>query len=337
MILVTGGIGYIGSHVVKQLLEETDEEIIVIDDLSTGSKKTLETLQRLRPFMFKEINLSNEKVLDMIFYSYSIKTVFHFAASMMVAESVENPLKYYRNNTENTVRLLDFCIKCGVEKFIFSSTAAVYGEVEGDGIVSELSSTEPINPYGWSKRMSEQVIRDASHANPSFKYVIFRYFNVAGADMYYKKEELSPRIGQSLPTATHLINIAAECAAGKREKVILFGEDYPTKDGTCVRDYIHVDDLASAHISAIEYLEKNESDIFNCGYAKGYSVLEVIETMKRVSKVDFSVEVGPRRAGDPTRLIADCKKIKEKMGWKPKYDSLEGICNSAYLWEQQNG
>ena len=330
MILITGGAGYIGSHVVKLLLENTDKDVVVIDSLVTGFKSTIDTLQKIRPFQFIEADLSNWKEIEGIFKSLDIDEIIHFAASLVVPESVENPLKYYLNNTANTTNLVKLATKYGVKKFVFSSTAATYGEPDiseiGNGINEEFP-TRPINPYGYSKLFSEQIIRDASKAH-GLKYVIFRYFNVAGAS-----PDLT--IGQKTKNATHLIKVAAECATGKREKMAIFGTDYPTPDGTAIRDYIHVMDLADAHIKALEYLENNESDTFNVGYGKGASVKEVIDTMKKVSGIDFKVENAPRRAGDPAALIANVEKIKSKMNWQPKNDDLAFICKTAYEWEKK--
>jgi UDP-glucose 4-epimerase len=336
-ILITGAAGYIGSHVAKQLLETTTHNIIILDNLSTGSTKTLKTLRKIRDFKFIEMDLKKFKKVNKVLKENDINTIIHFAASIVVPESVENPLKYYMNNTVNTTNLIKCAIKNKVSKFIFSSTAATYGEPTELPItgIDETYQTNPINPYGMSKLMSERVIQDTAFANPDFKYVIFRYFNVAGADINYKEEKLNPRIGQSFPNATHLIKIASECAVGKREKMAIFGSDFPTQDGTGVRDYIHVDDLANAHIKAIDYLENNPSDIFNAGYGKGYSVKEVIETMKKVTNTDFQVDMVERRAGDPAALISDNRKIKEKMNWTPKYEDLELICKSAFEWENR--
>jgi len=338
-ILVTGGAGYIGSHVAKQLLENTNYSVTILDNLSTGSKKTLDTLATIRDFKFIEIDLNEfDKILALL-KENQIDTIIHFAASIVVPESVAKPLDYYMNNIVNSTNLIDKAVKAGVERFIFSSTAAVYGEpkdIPHSGL-DESFPTNPINPYGMSKLMSENVLKDASFAYPSFRHVAFRYFNVAGADIYYNDKELEPRIGQSFPNATHLIKIASECASGKREKMAIFGDDFDTEDGTGVRDYIHIDDLASAHIEAIEYLKDNDSDTFNVGYGKGYSVKEVIETVKEVTKTDFPVDNAPRRAGDPATLISNNSKIKQKMNWTPKYNNLALICQSAYKWEKRLG
>ena len=277
-ILITGGAGYIGSHVVKQLLEGTKHSLTILDNLSTGSEKTVETLKKIRDFNFIKQDLKEFEEVDRVLKENDIETIIHFAASIVVPESVTDPLKYYMNNTVNTTNLIKCAIENGVKKFIFSSTAAVYGEptnLPQTGI-DENYPTNPINPYGMSKLMSERVLQDSAKAHSSFKYVIFRYFNVAGADIHYQDNKLTPRIGQSFPNATHLIKIASECAVGKRKMMYIFGDDYDTKDGTGVRDYIHVDDLASAHIEAIEYLRENDSDIFNLGYGEGFSVKEVI-------------------------------------------------------------
>ena len=341
-ILVTGGAGYIGSHVVKQLLEETPHDVTIIDNLSTGHAKTIETLEgmlsadekgRLR---FVEQDLSDFAGVEDIFRSDRFDALIHFAASIVVPESVEQPLKYYMNNTVNTTNIIKMCNDYGVGKMIFSSTAAVYGDpVEIP--VRETTPLAPINPYGHSKRMSEQVIQDAAAANADFDFVILRYFNVAGAD-------IKNRIGQSFPNATHLIKVAAQTVTGQRDKMYIFGEDYDTPDGTCIRDYIHVDDLASAHLAALDYLENRSEtphpesqtpNIFNVGYGHGFSVKEVIDTMKKVSGADFHVEKGPRRAGDSATLISDNSKIKSALKWEPKYDDLELICRTALDWEKK--
>ena len=329
-ILITGGAGYIGSHLVKQLLQTTDNEIVVLDNLVTGFENTITILQKIRNFKFINEDLSNWQKIDEILYYEKFDVIIHFAASLIVPESVQNPAEYYLNNTANTTNLVNLAAKNGVKKFIFSSTAAVYGEPnlnEAINGISEEFDTNPINPYGQSKLFSEKIIKDISKIS-NMKYVIFRYFNVAGAD----KDGL---IGQSTKNATHLIKVAAETALGKRDKIYIFGDDYDTFDGTCIRDYIDVDDLAKAHIDAISYLDKNESDTFNIGYGKGYSVKEVIKTMKKVSGVDFEVQIAPRREGDPAFLISDNSKILNKMQWKPKYNNLELICKTALEWERK--
>jgi UDP-glucose 4-epimerase len=277
---------------------------------------------------FQQIhNLLSENNFDII---------MHFAASIVVPESMEDPLKYYTNNTMNTINLLNQATKNNIQRFIFSSTAAVYGEpVFSDSkSIDENYSTNPINPYGMSKLMSEKIIQDTAKSNQNFKYIIFRYFNVAGADINYVNDKLVPRIGQSFPKATHLIKIASECATLKRSTMEIFGHDYLTHDGTCIRDYIHVDDLASAHVKAIGYLENNDSDIFNIGYGKGFSVKEVVTCMQNISKSNFIVEDSVKRDGDPAILVANNNKIKTKMNWVPKFNDLSLICKSAYEWEK---
>ncbi len=323
-ILVTGGAGYIGSHVVKQLGERTDHKIIVLDNLVTGFKESILYGD------FINADLSDFEQIEKIFKENELDAVIHFAASLVVPESVENPLKYYLNNTANTAHLIKQCVLNGVNKFIFSSTAAVYGEPPIEMIpVTEESMTSPINPYGSSKLMSETVLRDTANAYEDFNYVALRYFNVAGASV-------DGKIGQSTKDATLLIKVAAETALGKRKKMYIFGDNYPTQDGTCIRDYIHVEDLASAHIKALEYLEDSqESGVFNCGYGHGFSVKEVLETMKKVSGIDFPVELKERRAGDPAILISDNSKIRDVMKWTPEYDDLELICKTGLEWEKK--
>jgi UDP-glucose 4-epimerase len=339
-ILITGGAGYIGSHIVKEILEKSDDRVTIVDNLSTGSIGRIETLKKIakdeRRIHFIKADLADFALIEDIFKRENFDAVVHFAASIVVPESVKKPLKYYMNNTVNTTNLVSLANRYSVGKFIFSSTAAVYGEPE-EIPVKETSLTSPINPYGKSKLMSEEVIVDSSRANRDFKYVILRYFNVAGADMNGAEDiqSIKPRIGQSFPNATHLIKISAETALGKRDKVYIFGDDFETEDGTGVRDYIHVDDLATAHIEALNYLDYGDSDIFNCGYGHGFSVKEVIDVMKRVSGVDFNVKVAPRREGDPAILISDSSKIGVKMDWHPNYESLELICKSSLEWERQ--
>lgn len=328
-ILITGGAGYIGSHVVKQFLETTSNEITIIDNFKTGFKDTIEILKSFGHLQFINQDLSNWDEVDIIFKKNNFDVVIHFAASLLVGESVDNPLKYYLNNTCNSANIINICNKYQVNKFIFSSTAAVYGEPSMDKIpLNENELTSPINPYGSSKLFTEQILKDNAMANQNFKYVILRYFNVAGA-------EKSLSIGECHEPETHLIPLVVKTALAKRDKIMIFGDDYDTKDGTCIRDYIHVDDLSSAHLSALEYLqENNDSNIFNCGYGHGFSVKEVIETVKKVSGIDFHVEVTTKREGDPAILIADNRKILELTNWKPKYDNLEFICKTAFEWEK---
>jgi UDP-glucose 4-epimerase len=336
-ILITGGAGYIGSHVVKQLLETTIYEVTVLDNLSTGHTETIQTLQEIRNFKFVTLDLKEFSKVFELLDTMRFDVIMHFAASIVVSESVQNPLKYYVNNTTNTTNLIDCALKTKVQKFIFSSTAAVYGapKIESsDARIDENYETKPINPYGMSKLMSEQVLQDATKTSNTMKYIIFRYFNVAGADMHFFKGMLSPRIGQQTPNATHLIKIATECALKKREQMYIFGDDYETKDGTGVRDYIHVEDLADAHIKAIKYLDTNKSDIFNLGYGTGYSVKEVLQTVQEVSKRKLIVHQSARRKGDPAILVANNQKIVSQMHWQPKYNSLALICHSAFAWEK---
>jgi UDP-glucose 4-epimerase len=319
-ILVTGGAGYIGSHVVK-LLNEAKYDFLVLDNLSTGRRDSVLG----GDFILGDI--SDSDLLDSIFQKNKINGIIHFAGSIVVPESVREPLKYYKNNTENSRILLEKAIQYGVENFIFSSTAAVYGEGVNRPIL-ETDPANPINPYGRSKLMFEWVLEDVARATPKFKYICLRYFNVAGADP-------DKKIGQCSPVVTHLIKRAVLASLSKIEKLELFGTDYDTPDGTCVRDFIHVTDLSQAHLDALNYLFKNRnSHILNCGYGKGHSVKEVINEVKKISGVNFRVEPVGRREGDPPSLVSNPSKIKEILGWKPKYDSLYTMVKSAYDWEK---
>ena len=326
-ILITGGAGYIGSHVLKALLEKNSDKISVIDNFYSGSRDALVALESVGKFEFIKCDLADTALLEEIFSTHKFDAIIHFAAYIEVFESMQNPLKYYLNNTANTANLINLALKFGVKKFIFSSTAATYGEPE-NGIVCENSPQNPINPYGNSKLMSEQILKDAAAANSDFKFGILRYFNVAGAS-------LDGLIGQNYPNATHLIKVATQTITGKRANMSIFGRDYDTKDGTCIRDYIHIEDLADAHLAVLDYLDDNDSDIFNVGYGHGFSVLEVINMAKKISGVDFEVMDAPRRLGDPAILIADSSKLRDLTSWKPKKDSLETIIASALEWEKK--
>jgi UDP-glucose 4-epimerase len=319
-ILVTGGAGYIGSHVVRQL-GERGEDIVVLDNLSTGFRKSV---------LYGELvvgDTGDAGLVSRLLQERGVDTILHFAAHIVVPESVANPLKYYRNNTSNTRSLLECCVAAGVRHFIFSSTAAVYGIPEG-GRASETTPTAPINPYGWSKLMSEQMLKDVSAAT-TLRHVALRYFNVAGADP-------DGRIGQSTPEATHLIKVACEHVVGKRDHVSIFGTDFDTPDGTGVRDYIHVEDLAAAHLKALDYLRAaGASTTLNCGYGQGFSVREVLDEVARAAGRGLDVREGPRRAGDPPMLIAVADRIRATLGWQPRHADLAGIVRSALAWERR--
>jgi UDP-glucose 4-epimerase len=319
-ILITGGAGYIGSHVVKAL-GLLGHDLVIYDNLSTGHRQAV-TFGKLVVG-----DLADQEKLEHLFKSEGLEAILHFAGSIVVPESVTNPLKYYQNNTANSLSLLKLCEKYKVEKFIFSSTAAVYG-MPKDGVCREDSELAPINPYGQSKLMTEHMLRDLALSS-SFRYVALRYFNVSGADP-------EGQLGQSFPEATHLIKVACETATGKRASIKVFGTDYPTPDGTCVRDYIHVSDLANAHVKALEYLEKGgASQVLNCGYGHGFSVKEVLERVKEVTGVNIKIEESPRRAGDPASLTARVDRIHSVIGWRPEFDDLNVIIKSAYEWEKK--
>jgi UDP-glucose 4-epimerase len=319
-ILVTGGAGYIGSHVARQL-GERGEKLVVLDNLSTGFRKAV--LQG----EFVEGDTGDAALVAKTLAERKIDTVMHFAAHIQVPESVANPLKYYRNNTASTRTLLECCVAAGVKHFVFSSTAAVYGMPPG-GIAEESTPTVPINPYGWSKLMSERMLADVAAVTP-LRYVALRYFNVAGADP-------GGRIGQSTPEATHLIKVACEHVVGRRKSIAIFGTDYETPDGTCVRDYIHVEDLAAAHLQALDYLRGGgASTTLNCGLGRGFSVREVLAEVARVAGTPLSVTESPRRAGDPPQLVAAARRIRDTLGWNPRYEDLPEIVASALAWEKR--
>lgn len=320
-ILVTGGAGYIGSHCVLQLIE-AGYSVIVVDNLSTGYRELVHPKA-----IFFEGDISDEPFILKILDEYTVDAVLHFAASIVVSDSVAYPLKYYTNNTAKTLTFIQALQKRNVNAFIFSSTAAVYGQPEGGMPVSEDVPLCPINPYGSSKLFSENIIRDLAKSNPVFKYGILRYFNVAGA---------APQLisGQISRESTHLIKVLAEAAHNKRNGICVFGTDYNTEDGTCVRDYIHVVDLVNAHIILLEYLlNGGTSETFNVGYGKGYSVKDVINAMQEVSGADFNIKYTERRLGDPAILVSDSSKIKKILNWKPRFEAIETICRHAYMWE----
>lgn len=319
-ILVTGGAGYIGSHVVRQL-GAAGESVVVLDDLSTGYEAAVTSGDLVVG------NTGDAGLLDEIFGSRSIDTVMHFAARTIVPESVADPLRYYRNNTANSLVLLEACKRHGVKNFVFSSTAAVYGILE-EGRADEGTPTRPINPYGTSKLMTEWMLRDFAAAGGP-RYVALRYFNVAGC-------EPQSRIGQSTPKATLLVKVACEAATGARDSISIFGTDYPTPDGTCLRDYIHVEDLATAHLDALTYLrDDGDSDTFNCGYGHGYSVREVLDAVERAAGAPLPVEEAPRRAGDPPELVAVADRIRQVLGWQPQHDDLDRIVTTSLAWERK--
>lgn len=319
-IMVTGGAGYIGSHVARQLAE-AGERVVVLDNLSTGFAEAV---------LHGELIVGDTGDADLVtrvVKDYDVESVLHFAAHTIVPESVADPLKYYRNNTCSSRTLLECCVGGGVKHFIFSSTAAVYGIPEGP-LATEDSPTTPINPYGTSKLMTEWMLRDLAAAS-DLRHVTLRYFNVAGSDP-------EGRIGQSTRRATLLVKVACEAAVGKRDSVAVFGTDYPTPDGTGVRDYIHVEDLADAHVKALQYLrDGGESATLNAGYGHGYSVREVLDTVQRVHGKPLTVIEAERRAGDPPALIAGADRIRRVLGWTPRYDDLDFIVQTSLNWERR--
>jgi UDP-glucose 4-epimerase len=319
-ILVTGGAGYIGSHVLRQLGERGDR-IVTLDNLSTGYRSSVLHGE------FVQGDTGDAPLVSDMLARHRVDTVMHFAAHISVPESVAEPLKYYRNNTANTRTLLECCVAAGVKHFVFSSTAAVYGIPES-GIASEDSATVPINPYGWSKLMSERMLADVGTAT-ALRSVVLRYFNVAGADP-------GGRIGQCTPQATHLIKVACQQATGQRDHVEIFGTDYDTPDGTGVRDYIHVEDLAAAHLMALDYLRSGGTPVtLNCGYGEGFSVRQVLDQVADVAGKPLRIVESGRRAGDPPRLVAEAARIRERLGWQPRHQDLAGIVRSALAWEQR--
>lgn len=319
-VLVTGGAGYIGSHMVLNLID-AGEKVVVIDNLSTGKDWAIHEDADLVMGDIADIHLVEQTIKQ-----FKVDAVIHFAGSIIVPESVENPLMYYSNNTAKTRNLLEAVVKCGVKHFIFSSTAAVYGDVVVERVF-ETTQKDPMSPYGRSKLMTEWMLQDTAFAH-DFHYVALRYFNVAGADP-------KGRTGQSTPNATHLIKVANQVALGDREYMEIYGTNYDTRDGTCIRDYIHVSDLTKAHYLALQYLrDGGTSDIMNCGYGDGFTVREVLAAVKKVSQVDFDVREVARRAGDPPTVVANSDLAKAKLNWQPDYNDLELIVKNAFDWEK---
>jgi len=319
-ILVTGGAGYIGSHVVRQL-GEAGEKIVVLDNLGKGFRQAVTYGQLVVG------DVGDRALVQRLLAEHGIDTVLHFAAFTIVPESVAQPLKYYGNNTCATRGLLEACLEAKVRHVVFSSTAAVYG-LPDSGVADEDSPTRPINPYGTSKLMSEWMLRDAAAVNP-LSYVALRYFNVAGSDP-------QGRIGQSTPGATLLTKVACEAVVGKRDHVSIFGTDYPTPDGTGVRDYLHIEDLAAAHLDALRYLRGGGAPVtLNVGYGHGYSVREVLAMVEKVGGRKLKIIEEPRRAGDPAVLIARAERVRRTLGWAPRYDDLEAIVSSSLAWERK--
>jgi UDP-glucose 4-epimerase len=320
-VLVTGGGGYIGGHMVLAFLD-AGEKVVVLDDLSTGFRAAVK-----HPAKLIVGDVGDAALMDDILAAHKIDAIAHFAAKIVVPESIGDPLRYYLNNAAKARTLFECAVRGKIKHFIFSSTAAVYGE-PAVAPVDETVPLAPINPYGRSKLMAEWMLEDAAKAH-DLKFAILRYFNVAGADP-------KGRLGQSTPNATHLIKIAAQAALGLRPALEVFGTDYPTRDGTCIRDYIQVSDLIAAHLMALDYLRKGgESLVCNCGYGRGVSVFEVVDAVKQVSGADFKVRISGRRPGDPASLVAGAKRIKAVLGWTPKYDDLPTIVGQALDWERR--
>lgn len=329
-VLVTGGAGYIGSHTVRRLIAE-GQRVVVLDDFSTGHRWAVP------PEAIVVAGDAGDQVLvGALIEQHAVGAMIHFAGSVVVPESVSDPLKYYRNNAAASRNLIEVSVHKGVEKFVFSSSAAVYG-IPDRQPVPESAPLRPINPYGTTKLITEWMLRDVDTSlkqrgaakDSSFRYIALRYFNVAGAS-------LDGTLGQATPAATHLIKVACETACGMRDKVTVFGTDYPTPDGTCIRDYIHVEDLARAHLDALAYLDGGgASDTFNCGYGRGSSVREVLHAVQKASGAKLPIEDGPRRPGDPPELVADSSRIRNVLGWKPQHDDLEVICETAFRWESR--
>ncbi len=320
-VLVTGGAGFIGSHMVLELLDAGDD-VVVIDNLSTGFRWAVPAAAK-----FVEGDGADQALLRRLLNGNNIDAIIHFAGSIVVPESVADPLGYYLNNTCKSRSLIASAVEAKVPHFIFSSTAAIYG-MPRENPVAETAIPEPISPYGTSKLMTELMLRDTAKAT-ELRYIALRYFNVAGADP-------RGRSGQSTARATHLVKVACETALRERPYLEVFGTDYPTTDGTCIRDYIHVTDLVRAHLDALRYLRAGgKSDILNCGYGRGFSVLDVIGSVKRASQSDFAVRMGPRRAGDPAAIVAKAERIRKVLGWEPRLNDLDTIAGHALAWEKR--
>ena len=320
-VLVTGGAGYIGSHMVHALVD-AGQSVVVVDNLSTGFSAFL---PEAVPLFIGDAG--DENLVEGVIAQHGIDSIIHFAGSVVVPDSMRDPLGYYRNNTMTTRSLLNAAVKGGVNRFIFSSTAAVYGNPD-QVPVPEIAPTRPLSPYGSSKLMTEIMLHDVASAH-GMNYVVLRYFNVAGADP-------QARIGLATVGATHLLKIAVEAATGQRAKIDVFGTDYPTQDGSCIRDFIHVTDLAQAHVAALKYLDQGgQSATLNCGYGRGYSVLETIEAVRRASGRNFAVSYADRRPGDIMTMIADTARIRATLDWTPQYDSLDTIARHALAWEEK--
>ena len=320
-VVVTGGAGYIGSHTVLAF-REAAYPVVVVDDLSTGRRDSLP-----EDVLFIEGDAGDAELIGRVIREHGVGAVVHFAGSIVIPESVADPLKYYRNNTAASRNLIEACVANHVKFFIFSSTAAVYGHPETVP-VSEDAPTTPINPYGTSKLMTEWMLRDTAQAH-DFTYVSLRYFNVAGADP-------GGRTGQSTPNATHLIKIASQAADGRRQGIRVFGEDYDTPDGTCIRDYIHVSDLAAAHVDALRHLtQAHENLVLNCGYGHGYSVREVLAAVEREAGIQLDIQSAPRRPGDAVTLVADASRLRNDFAWQPRFDDLGMIVRTAVDWERK--
>ncbi len=320
-VLVTGGAGYIGSHTVRALVD-AGKNVVVIDNLSTGFSQFL---PEGVPLFIGDA--ADENLVEGVIAQHNVGSIVHFAGSVVVPDSMRDPLAYYRNNTMTTRNLLNAAVKCNVNRFIFSSTAAVYGNPETMPVTEE-APTRPLSPYGSSKLMTEIMLHDVATAH-GMNYVVLRYFNVAGADP-------QARIGLATVGATHLLKIAVEAATGQRAKIDVFGTDYPTPDGSCIRDFIHVSDLAQAHVAALSYLDTGgRSATLNCGYGRGYSVLETIEAVRRASGRNFAIQYAERRPGDIVTMIADTTRIRSTLDWNPQYDSLDTIARHALAWEEK--